>query len=357
LPTQQAPDNIYNTFNGFEAENTKLMKTDIENSLIIKHIKNICNNDDKCFDYMIKFMANMIQSPHKIPGVALLIKSVQGVGKDTLFDWFGNNILNSEYYINTEKLELLTGKFSSCLENKILIVMNETSGRDTFEKNENIKNSITAKVNMIEHKGHDAYKNTNNISYIFLTNNDNPMKITFDDRRFCGIECNNNIANDFEYFKNLYTELESKVYDRAFYEYLLNVDLNNYNFLKNRPQTSFYNNMKEMNIPILAKFFETIVDANIDSDQVEIMANTLYEKFIIYIKDNNFKIECSSTKFGIDIKGYTGIEKKRVKLGNCILININQLREHLQTKYKIEFVKDDAIDNFIDEVDNNEDMI
>jgi hypothetical protein len=106
---------------------------------------------------------------------------------------------------------------------------------------------------MIEYKMVNAYKNTNNISYIFLTNNDNSMKIPWDDRRFCGIECNNKIANDFEYFDNLYSELKSKVYDRAFFEYLLKVDVKNYNFLKNRPQTSFYNNMKEMNIPIFTK--------------------------------------------------------------------------------------------------------
>ena len=74
--------------------------------------------------------------------------------------------------------------------------------------------------------------------------------------------------------------------------------------------------MKEMNTPILAKFFEFIVDENNDLEIVDIMANKLYEKFTIFIKENNLKIECSSTKFGIDIKGYTGIEKKRLKVGN-----------------------------------------
>jgi hypothetical protein len=41
---QQAPKNVYNTFTGYEAENIELIKTDIENSLMLKHIKNLCNN-------------------------------------------------------------------------------------------------------------------------------------------------------------------------------------------------------------------------------------------------------------------------------------------------------------------------
>ena len=77
-----------------------------------------------------------------------------------------------------------------------MIVVNETTGKDTFSINENIKCAITAEDNIIEHKGLKPYKNTNHISYIFLTNNDNPLKVSADDRRFCGIECNNTICNN-----------------------------------------------------------------------------------------------------------------------------------------------------------------
>ena len=66
-----------------------------------------------------------------------------------------------------------------------------------------------AKENIIEIKGMSPFKNTNNTGYTFLTNNENPIKVAYDDRRFCGIECNNNICNDAIYFKNLIDEIES----------------------------------------------------------------------------------------------------------------------------------------------------
>ena len=345
LPMQQAPNNVYNTFTGYQAEKIELIKTDIENSLMLKHIKNLCNNDDIVFNYFIKYIANLLQSPYKISKTAIILKSVQGCGKDTFFDWFGNNILGSKYYINTDKSELIFGRFNSCIENKILIVMNETNGKDTFSINENIKCAITAKENNIEHKGKAPYKNTNNIAYGFLTNNENPVKVPHDDRRFCGIECNNNIANNFEYFKKLNDEINDKSYDRAFFNYLMSIDINNYDFTNNRPVTSFYNNMKELNTPIMVKFLENMIDKYNSSSNINFTASSLYNSFNNFIKDNNFKIEYTSTKFGLDIKNYEGIEKKRTKTGNQIFININQLQEHLKLKYKIEFSNEEFIDD------------
>ena len=62
LPMQQTPNNIYNTFYGYAAELKNIKKENIEDSLIIKHIKNLCNNDETAFDYVIHFLAKKIQN-------------------------------------------------------------------------------------------------------------------------------------------------------------------------------------------------------------------------------------------------------------------------------------------------------
>ena len=58
---------------------------------------------------------------------------------------------------------------------------------------------------------------TNNLHFIFLTNNDNSVKVGPDDRRFVCIECDNTICNNFEYFTALVNEIKSKKIDRACY--------------------------------------------------------------------------------------------------------------------------------------------
>ena len=232
--------------------------------------------------------------------------------------------------------------------------MNEASGKDTFSINENIKCAITAIENGIEHKGMKRYKNKNNIGYIFLTNNDNPLKVPVGDRRFCGIECNNSICNNKEYFDALRNEMNTGDYNRAFYDYWMSLDVNNYDFTNNRPETSFYNDMKELNTPVMVKFLEHIIDINSSDNIKSYTATELYNYFNSYLSSNKFKVEYTSTKFGLEIKKFDGIDKKRLSNGYQVNISIQILKSFLITKYKLEFNNDDFIDLNTD--DNHDDI-
>ena len=317
--------------------------------MIIKHIKNLCNNDNKVFDYVIKYFARKLQRPYELTNTALIFKSNEGAGKDLFFNYLGNKIIGSDYYFNTEKPELLFGKFTSSLENKILIVVNETSGKDTFQINENIKCAITAEFNTIEHKGLKPYKNTNHIGFIYLTNNDNPVKVPIDDRRFCGMECNNLICNNKEYFDALRAEINGGKFDKAFYNYLSNIDTNNYDFTNNRPKTNFYNDLQEMNKPTLILFLEQFINKNND-DIIEVSSTLLFTQFNEFVNKFNFKCVISLTKFMMDLKKIDGTDTKRTKTSRCVLFNKAIVKVFLTNKYNIEFCDDEDQD---DDIINN----
>lgn len=351
LPMQEVPDDVYNTFKGYVASYKETIKSDLENSLIIKHLKNLCNNSDDVYKYVIKFLARKLQKPNELTNTALIFKSSEGVGKDLFFNWFGSSILGKDYYINEEKTELIFGKFNSSIENKIIIVLNETSGKDTFQINENIKNAITRPINMIEHKGLKPYENTNNIGYIFLTNNDNPVKVSYTDRRFMAIECNNEYANNAEYIKNLVASLQSGEYDKAFYNMLMNEETDNFDFTNNRPITSFYEDLKDMNKPIISRFLEYLIDNNTYNTKYNSKdkAMTIFNKFKEFIHNNNFKCDYSSTKFFSELKKYEGITKVKLRDSNYYYFNIEVMKIFLITKYNYEFV------NFVDINTTNKD--
>ena len=90
-------------------------------------------------------------------------------------------------------------------------------------------------------------------------------------------ECNFLYANNKEYFTNLYKEINCGEYDKAFYDYFLNIDLTEFDFINERPITSFYKNMKEINIPILAKYLESIVDRH--SENCSYSSTDLFSNF------------------------------------------------------------------------------
>jgi hypothetical protein len=340
LPKQEVPDGVYNTFKGFEVEKLEPEEEelDITESLIYKHLYNICNNDDKVFDYVLKLLSRKVKNPGKLTNTALLFKSAPGAGKDTFFDYFGKDILGSQYYFNDTKTKLLFGQFNARMENKILCVLNEVSYKQTIELLEQLKDSITTPINTIEHKGVTPYENKNHITYVMFTNNDNPIKIEVNDRRFVCIKCNDSIANDPKYFDALNKEIESKKYNRVFYDYLLSIDSDNYNFTTNRPETDFNKDLKEMSIPIVSRYLETLLFKNAEQKlkEIEISSMKLFNSYCEYLTENNHKVEITSTSFGLMLKKYETIIKDRNTKGNYYLINFSKLENELVKMKHIE---------------------
>ena len=142
--------------------------------------------------------------------------------------------------------------------------------------------------------------------------------------------------------KELINEMNSGKYDRAFYNYLLSIESNDYDFTNNRPITSFYEEMKEMNLPVIAKFLEDLCYEYTNIVESEFTSGNMYNKFNDYIKQNNFKIEMTSTKFGIEIKRYSSIIAGRTSDKRFYKINFGNLKEELKKKYNIEFTTNET---------------
>jgi hypothetical protein len=248
-------------------------------------------------------------------------------------------------YSNESELNLYLGKFNSILENKILCVLNEVEGKSAFENAGKLKDIITRPVNSIENKGMDPYDNTNNIGWVFLTNSKNPVSIKAEDRRFCAIECNGSIANDFNYFKALRDEMEDKQICRAWFDFWMGLDTDNYDFTNERPRTNFYKQCQQANIPIVAQWLEDfILEFNNSPDGknkvCSIRYNTLelFESFNNYLNIGKFRIDFTLTKFALELTSFKGILKHRSKVNNGYIINFEELTNYLiEKKYINEY--------------------
>jgi hypothetical protein len=350
LPKIDVSDNVYNTFRGFQVDKLESNnELDVKESLIYKHLLNLCGCDEKVFEYVLMMLSKKVKKPSEVTGTSLIIKSIPGCGKDTFFDWFGNNILGNKYYFNNVNPDLLFGHFNAQLANKFLCVLNETSHNGTKDIIEQLKGNITASEITINEKGVKPYKIKNFATFILLTNNDNPIKIDPADRRYLAFECNNDIANDEDYFRNLRKEIESKKYDKVFYDYLLTLDSENYNFVKNRPETQFNKDLKEISVPLHGKFLEDLLFKKIDTraehkryilNVEQISASKMYQYYSDYIIENNIKLEFSKTLFGLQLRSYKTIIKKRTSKGNSYEINYKKLEDELVKMKYIEPIPD-----------------
>jgi hypothetical protein len=304
------PKNTFNLWNDFPIKSIPLDES-ADTSLLHFHIKTLLNEDEKDIDWFLNWLAHIVQFPHKKTEVAVILYDKQfGTGKSLIAEEFLKKIIGIKKMIVTCKTDKVFGKFTNT-QGKLLCVLNEASGKETFELNEVIKESITGKTIEMEKKNIDSIQITDYLNYIITTNNLNCIKLEEGDRRFMVFYTSSKMKGDVEYFNKLALNLDDDIIMRKFYEELMNRDLSNFNPSRDRQNNKIMDIMKEHNIDVVLEFInywkqeadDNCTDAMIKS---KMKGMDLYREFIKYYEmcGNNMNSKPSLTKFGTRIKSY-----------------------------------------------------
>jgi hypothetical protein len=167
------------------------------------------------------------------------------------------------------------------------------------------------------------------------------MKIDGNERRFICIECDSSIATNKVYFDALFEEFNNDIHAKLFYDYLMNIDLNKFDFIKDRPETNYLKTLKEHSMPIFLKFVEEqYINNTCRKDRsVKKSYDDLYNKFNNYLQNGNIKYETNKIKFGMDMKKYDFIEKIHKDKGAVYVINFIKFKNFMKkNKYELDFV-------------------
>lgn len=301
--------NHYNTWRGFDMEKIELIdKKKTYNKYVDTFkgfIDNLFGNNIDSVNYFIAWCANIIQNPANRSCVCLVLYSLEeGAGKNmitkTLELCLGTKYVN---YI-TDVSNQLFGKHSSAEMDKLLIVLNEVKGKDTYANTDLFKTRITDDTREVELKNKDTMQINNYCSYILNTNNLNSVNAGDKDRRFCVLDCNNDKIHDKKYFKNYANEINgNKDAIRCIYQYLktFNIDevVPDHIFSDARPRTQLYEELILCNRDKEWEYLEYFIKNNYE---------TYKEKEIIKIslKDiwDSYKYFCTKNNYDISKLGY-----------------------------------------------------
>jgi hypothetical protein len=219
---------IFNLFPGFRAHVKDTC--DMSNiNLILQHLKEVwANNIDELYDYIIKWLACIIQKDHK-NGTALVFISKQGAGKNIIGNFLCDQIFGKQIATTVNDIDKVTQKFNNTIANKVLTILDEVSSisqgyHTVFDK---LKSMITEKTQYIEKKGIDPIQIDDYNNYIFFSNHKYPVRIESNDRRYFVSELSNKYMNNYEYFDKLGNQIKSGADD--FITYLKLLDISNFN--------------------------------------------------------------------------------------------------------------------------------
>ncbi len=195
----------YNAWKGFA-----LSKPAAQWPLIHRHLHQvICCADDLLYDWVMNWCAALVQQPGRHANTALVLKGGQGVGKGTFAHDLLGRFFHRRHYVQILNREQFYGRFNDLLSGKCLVFLDEaTWGGDKKEAGV-LKGRITSDTITIERKHLAAIDEHNMMHLILASNEDWPVGIDRDDRRFVVLQVDGRHANDPLYFKPLYDEIEN----------------------------------------------------------------------------------------------------------------------------------------------------
>tara|TARA_R110000796_G_scaffold32309_1_gene84738 strand:- start:157 stop:2265 length:2109 start_codon:yes stop_codon:yes gene_type:complete len=311
---EKCPSTTFNLWRGFNVEKIKPNKSDVSIAPFLALVNQLTDDTP---DYFLKWVAQLFQHPGSKPITSPVFHGKQGCGKNSLTDFIGTRLMGKDLYQESGDCEnKIFGRFSTVIEKCKLLMIDEMESSSGFKHASKLKALITNENHMVERKGMDTYSVQNLAGIIFNSNHSVPVKVEDSDRRFFVFKTQSKLDQDFFDMWRKWVNVEEN--QRAVYEYLLAIDLTKVNWIKDRPVTDAYREMKHHGVPSMVKWLDYLVTEDFPakwSDNQNIKAAELYRNYQAF----GHTIEKSPIQFGMSFKKMEvkGIEKVHTKTGAC----------------------------------------
>ena len=240
LPGKKTSGRIYNTFTGWAFE-PKAGDT----PLFVNFIRDVIAGDH--FDFVMDWIAHMVQRPWEPAQVALAFRGRQGHGKSFFTDHVGQ-LLGPGYQRVTDPRHLL-GNFNAHLDDKLLVNCDEVFGTAEKRSQGILKTLVTAETILIERKGVDARLCKRYFRLILTSNESWVVPADLDDRRFFVADVRHPLEDEqdrFDYFAEVERCWQNGGRE-AFLDLLLNRDISGFNH-RERPKTAALVEQKQIHV-------------------------------------------------------------------------------------------------------------
>ena len=222
-PANRPHKDFYNLWKGFAIKPKKG-----KCPLYYKHInENIAEGKEDIYNYILDWMADAVQNPIDLPGVAMVLRGGSGAGKGTLIKLFG--MIFGNHYQHVSNSRHVVGNFNSHLKDCLLLFADEAFFAGDKQHESPLKTIITEDTRQVEYKGKDVLQFPNYTRLMMASNKSWVVPLEIDDRRFFILDVSGTHKNHKSYFDPIYKEMKEKGGLSALLYDLLARDLSNTN--------------------------------------------------------------------------------------------------------------------------------
>jgi hypothetical protein len=197
-------------------------------------LNDICDGNERAFQYLLQYLAHALQKPEEKPGVKIVLGGGQGTGKGTL-----GRILARIWgptYLHIHDVNMITGDFNGPLVWSVIVFLDEALFVGDHKVKNKLKALVTEPLAMINDKNISQYQVESFHRYFVASNADHIQQTEHDDRRDFVLRVSDRHQGDLEYWKLVYAEIDGDGPAALMHE-LLEMDLTDFD-VRRRPVTA-----------------------------------------------------------------------------------------------------------------------
>jgi hypothetical protein len=302
-PPLSCPQNIFNSWTPFRVENINVDIVPNDIDLKIKHIENyilnLCSFDKNTYDYLIRWVAQMLLYP-AIKTIVPTIISKQGSGKGNFIELLRKLMGPSKVLETPSPDRDVWGNFNSVMVNAFLVNCDELSKKQQENADGIIKSLITNTVININQKGVDVFQVASYHRFLMTTNKEFCITTSEDDRRNFIIRgndarCKKNDENK-EYHTNFVNYINDDIVIRIFYEKLCKLENLSSFHTEGIPKTEYHLDFIRSSRSIYEQFLEYFTEQNIKEEFIYISSSDYYKRFVYWTDKNGIDYNTNSIK-------------------------------------------------------------
>jgi hypothetical protein len=286
----------------------------------------ICNGDASLYAWLFNWMAALVQFPGRHAFTAVVLRGGQGIGKGHFAHLMLGALFHAQQYLHIIGAGMLTGQFNEHLSGKVLIFADESTWGGDPHAADKLKGMVTESTVPIERKFLPLVEEPSAMHIVIASNNEWPVSIPRDDRRFYVLDVSETQRQMESYFTPLRDELRNGGLAAMLFD-LLKHDVDDI-ALRHPPTTKGKREVMTQSLkPIERWWYEKLVKGTmsftkivnnetitVDGWPTSIMKATLHEDYLLFLdKHRETRTRRSTeTELGMFLKKYAPVHTQRL---------------------------------------------
>ena len=202
-PSGRAPAEALNLWRGFAVA----PDPHADCGLILDFVRDVvAAGDPDHAAYIFTWLADLVQHPARKPGVALVLRGLKGVGKDTLAEIM-RRIIGKHHVALVTATARIADRFNAQFATALLAHFEEATWGGNLGGKGTLQSLITSPQMPLEKKGVDVVQVDSFVRLILTANDEWVVPATSDERRYAVFEVPDTRKDDTAYWDSLYRQI------------------------------------------------------------------------------------------------------------------------------------------------------